>query len=131
MEKRLIKFRLWDDERQEFVYADNVSGYSSSGYDYPPFTFEFWGKRQNEWGDCVDYNIQQWTELKDENGVDIYEGDIGSNEAAIWEVIFHTGCFCGKMITQPPRFTGTHIALRAIKGFKVTGHIYQKQLHGN
>lgn len=59
-------------------------------------------------------------------GVEIYEGDKGSNNASEWEVIFNKGCFCGKLIGEKEE-RETHIALRAIQGFKYTGNIYENK----
>lgn len=58
------------------------------------------------------------------NGVEIYEGDRGTNGPAEWEVIFNKGCFCGKLIGEKEE-RETHIALRAIQGFEYKGNIYE------
>ena len=62
------------------------------------------------------------------NGVDVYEGDKGSNEVAEWEVVFNKGCFCAKRIDPMAKSdSDTHAALRAIVGFKPTGNIYEEK----
>jgi uncharacterized phage protein (TIGR01671 family) len=56
---REIKFRAWDIERRKYL---------------PPETdFITWPKPSN-WRDF--YEVEQFTGLKDNNGNDIYEGDI-------------------------------------------------------
>jgi len=70
--------------------------------------------------------LMQFTDVYDEDGKGLWEGDIISNEVAKWEVIFNTGCFCAKMIKEPLREAyGPHIALRAIVGKRLIGNIYE------
>lgn len=56
------KFRFWDETRKEYRYDLVIN--SDGG------TEDFNG---NDWGDVI---VEQWTGVKDEKGIDIFEGDI-------------------------------------------------------
>ena len=65
--KREIKFRVWDGES----YLDQKIGLTSKGI-VIDIGDAFW----NETGE--DFTVEQFTGLKDQGGVEIYEGDIVS-----------------------------------------------------
>jgi uncharacterized phage protein (TIGR01671 family) len=120
---REIKFRGYSKELNKWFYGDLVTNHGDTPY------------RIGDWGDgeihrVAEKSLGQYTELKDKNGKEIYEGDIIrvkwentapkflSNTEWIGEVFFNAGSFCinGEWVENLNNINGA---------IEVVGNIYE------
>ena len=117
---REIKFRCWDRFKQRW-----------SNYKINDGTVYFMDKNTGVWYGSYnkrykDFNLMQYTELKDMRGKEIYEGDILSNgnDEKPYKVVFENGSFRAEFEGDFEEYSFDLIDVVA-QGCEVVGNIYE------
>ena len=117
---REIKFRCWDRFKQRW-----------SNYKINDGTVYFMDKNIGIWYGSYnkrykDFNLMQYTELKDKNGKEIYEGDIlfESSGERYYKVVFENGSFRAEFKGDFEEYSFDLIDVAA-QSCEVVGNIYE------
>lgn len=117
---RDIKFRIWDGVKNEWLASSNKDA-------LPYFGFALVGEVMTVqsppyWSLDEGNVVEQFTNLKDKNGTEIYEGDILIDDIAepieYWAVKFSDGGFVGEC-------TGVAESLFELTNLEVVGNIHE------
>ena len=144
--QRTIKFRAWDKEYEKMTYFDEED------YEYKPplvFRLDQVFKKDDNYDDYEDFEynditdkveIMQYTGLHDENGKEIYEGDIiefsydmfvGNFDTFVakGKVVFEEGAFYVEAFENERTTEGEAYLLYSINldTIEVIGNIYENK----
>lgn len=125
---REIKFRAWDKEAEKMFYSDKVP----CDYDFAINKngnlvcavnccyCDTFGDEHDDWNELD--NIMQYTGLKDKHGKEIYEGDIVTDGAYNYTVVFYGGAWVARLDCESGSY---HSLYPASVNREVIGNIYE------
>ena len=111
---RTIKFRAWDKANKHFIWSLNPE----AGPNYPIWNTDFWRRVES---DPDNYDPMQFTGLLDNNGKEIWEGDIlAAEDGRLSSIEYDAPHF---IVRHHPEGGSDFIAAK--NKFEVIGNIYE------
>jgi len=80
---RRLKFRVWDKVKKKMLKPQAISFDTQSSV---PFAVSVPGR---SWEPIGKFELLQWTGFSDENGIDVYEGDLVKISSVIYKIIWN------------------------------------------
>ncbi len=80
---RELKFKVWDKVKEKMLIPQAISFDTQSSV---PFAVSVPGR---SWEPIGKFQLLQWTGFSDENGIDVYEGDLVKTSSVIYKVIWN------------------------------------------
>lgn len=100
---RDIKFRAWDKARKQMILAENILKICFVRTGHTPNLIVYTDRKINHFEEireqdkkyCNEFELLQYTGVKDKNGKEVYEGDVFIHNNHKFEIIYDDTRFIG------------------------------------
>lgn len=119
MESRELKFRAWDDDREEMIY--DLSQCTTILWNNDEAMFVVANDQRN--GDWNELAVMQFTGMRDKNRKDIYEHDLGRySTGAVFKMVWYRGAWMWERVSGAYSYP---IPYNTMDDFEVIGNIHE------